>query len=212
MTPFSSIDYPGKLAAVLFCQGCPLRCAYCHNPALLPFEQGQLTWPEVMDFLARRRGLLEAVVFSGGEPLAQAGLESALAEVRALGFKIGLHTAGTHTARLRRILPLCDWIGLDIKAPLARYPEITGREVGRHTFAALAAIMQTGLDYEVRTTVDHALLSTGDLMALAKELAGYGLTSWVLQTHRQHALAAASSCSEELRGRLQQFVPSVLCR
>ncbi|MBP8264734.1 MAG: anaerobic ribonucleoside-triphosphate reductase activating protein, partial [Pseudomonas sp.] len=93
--PLTTLDYPGRLACVLFCQGCAWRCRYCHNPGLIvPRGKDEKPWPEVLDFLRRRQGLLEAVVFSGGEPTLQAALPAAIAEVRELGFKIGLHTAG----------------------------------------------------------------------------------------------------------------------
>ena len=79
-TPFTTTDYPGQLAAVVFCQGCPWRCAYCHNPHLLPVEGPEShAWPDLLRFLASRRGLLDAVVFSGGEPTLQGGLADASA-------------------------------------------------------------------------------------------------------------------------------------
>lgn len=212
ITPFSSLDYPGKLAAVFFFQGCPLRCSYCHNPDLQVFRPGNIAWSQALEFLEKRRGMLDAVVFSGGEPLAQAGLEQAMTEVRALGFKIGLHTAGTHTARLRRILPLCDWVGLDIKAPRVRYRHVSGRNVGRQAFTALEAVMYLGLEHEVRTTVDHTLLSSEDLLVLARELAMLGVQRWVLQTCRQEALEMPSTIGTELLDTLRKEVPEVICR
>jgi len=75
MTPLTSIDFPGRLAAVLYLQGCPWRCGYCHNPELLPARgQGGVAWAQAEAFLHRRVGLLDAVVFSGGEPTSQAAL------------------------------------------------------------------------------------------------------------------------------------------
>ncbi|MEW8584302.1 MAG: anaerobic ribonucleoside-triphosphate reductase activating protein, partial [Candidatus Thiodiazotropha sp.] len=115
----TTIDYPDHLAAVVFCQGCPLRCHYCHNPELL-------AWSEILDFLAARRGLLDAVVFSGGEPTLQRSLMQAVIEVKALGYLIGLHTAGIYPGRLQQLLPLVDWVGLDIKALAQDYPRLTG--------------------------------------------------------------------------------------
>ncbi len=112
---------------MIFCQGCPWRCRYCHNQGLLdPNANTLIHWREVRDFLTRRVGLLDAVVFSGGEPTAQNALAAAIPEVRALGFKIGLHTSGAYPERLRRLLPLLDWVGLDIKSLPEGYDEITG--------------------------------------------------------------------------------------
>src|SRR5215831_3439565 len=101
LIPLSASDWPGYLSAVVFCQGCPWRCGYCHNPHLLPARgSGGIAWSDVLAFLQRRAGLLDAVVFSGGEPLAQATLANAMRGVRRLGFRIGLHTGGAYPARL----------------------------------------------------------------------------------------------------------------
>ena len=83
ITPLTTIDFPGRLAAVLYGQGCPWRCGYCHNPELLDATTpAAVPWPEVLAFLKSRQGLLDGVVFSGGEPTLQAALPAALAEVR----------------------------------------------------------------------------------------------------------------------------------
>ena len=120
LLPFTTIDYPGCLAAVLFCQGCPWRCRYCHNRHLLPQKGGSaLPWQDVLALLERRQGLLDALVFSGGEATLQAALPEAMRRVRAMGFKVGLHTAGPYPERLRECLPLLDWVGMDLKAPFA---------------------------------------------------------------------------------------------
>ncbi len=126
ITPLTSIDFPGRLAAVLYCQGCPWRCGYCHNPELLDATTpAAVPWPEVLAFLKSRQGLLDGVVFSGGEPTLQAALPAALAQVRALGFQTALHTGGMYPERLQALLPLLDWVGLDIKGPLHAYDAIT---------------------------------------------------------------------------------------
>lgn len=85
-TPFSATDYPGKLAAVVFVQGCPWRCGYCHNPHLQPrSEHSPLPWTQVLALLTQRLGLIDAVLFSGGEPTMDAALADAMREVRTLG-------------------------------------------------------------------------------------------------------------------------------
>ena len=95
ITPFTTIDFPGRLAAVIFCQGCPWRCQYCHNRHLLPAgENGKYPWEEVLRWLETRRGLLEGVVFSGGEPLLQRQLPEAVEQLHRDGFEVALHTAG----------------------------------------------------------------------------------------------------------------------
>ena len=117
LTRLSASDYPHKLAAVVFCQGCAWRCTYCHNPELLSFSsQSLIPWPGVLAFLEKRRGLLDAVVFSGGEPTLQRALPQAMREVKSMGYLVGLHTAGIVPRMLERVLPLVDWVGMDLKS------------------------------------------------------------------------------------------------
>jgi pyruvate formate lyase activating enzyme len=126
LTPLSASDYPDKLAAVVFCQGCAWRCTYCHNPHLLPMNSSSgISWEKVRLFLERRRGLLDAVVFSGGEPTLQRGLAGAIREVKALGYLVGLHTAGIVPRRLEQVLPLVDWVAMDLKAQFADHESVT---------------------------------------------------------------------------------------
>ena len=103
LVPFTTIDYPGKLACVLFLVGCPLRCVYCSNPHLLSPGDGEYDPTRVFEWLRARVGKLEAVVFSGGEALMQSDVAiEYMRRVRALGFKIGLHTNGFYPELLKR--------------------------------------------------------------------------------------------------------------
>lgn len=181
--PFTTTDYPGTLSAVVFCQGCPWRCVYCHNPHLLPADGPEShRWPDILAFLERRRGLLDAVVFSGGEPTLQSGLADAMGEVRAMGFRIGLHTAGMYPQRLARLLPLVDWIGLDVKAPQNAYPRLTGVPgSGAAVFESLGLIRAAGVACELRCTWHPELLSRADLDALGGELRTLGMNRVTLQ-------------------------------
>ena len=184
LVPFTTVDFPGRLAAVVFCQGCAWRCGYCHNPHLQEFSAGDIPWNRVVAFLETRKKLLEAVVFSGGEPLAQGALPQAMREVRALGFRIGLHTAGSNVRRLKEVLPLVDWVGLDVKAPRARYREITRSSGPGETLRSLKAISEAGVAHEVRTTLDERL-SEEDLAKMKSELGPEAAARWVLQERRQ---------------------------
>ena len=183
VTPLTTIDFPGRLAAVVYCQGCPWRCPYCHNGHLAGAQGGEdIPWAAVARFLQRRRGLLDGVVFSGGEPTAQGALEGAMEEARALGFATALHTGGAYPRRLERLLPRLDWVGLDIKGPEAAYPRLTGVEgSGAAARESLALLQASGVDHEVRTTVHPDLLTQADLEALADELRERGVERWVLQ-------------------------------
>lgn len=209
LTPMSSCDWPGRLVATVFLQGCPWRCTYCHNHAILdPRAPGQVPWRDVRNLLRRRAGLLDGVVFSGGEPTRQAGLADAMREVRAAGFGVGLHTGGAYPRRLESLLPLVDWIGFDVKAPRSLYRAIT--RVGGETtaadqaFTSLRMVLDSGVDVQVRTTVDPTVLSDDDVAALTADLAALGVTDLVLQevradgttTEYQQALAAMRQGSD----------------
>jgi pyruvate formate lyase activating enzyme len=223
LVPFSTTDWPGRLAAVVFLQGCPWRCGYCHNPHLIPAEGPQEeSWDGILDWLDTRRGLLDAVVFSGGEPTAQPALPKAIRAVREKGFAVGLHTGGAFPRRLAAIVGDVDWVGLDIKAPAADYIAVTGASgSGIPAFACLDLVLQSGRSLEVRTTVHPALTPPEALLRLAHELAERGALSWVLQPFRTvgctdpELLATAPHgvvIDPALLARLDSIVPGVTVR
>lgn len=183
LTPCTAIDYPGELAAVIFCQGCPWRCNYCHNPHLLePGMAGRVGWDEVARFLKRRRGLLDAVVFSGGEPTMQWGLADAILAVKRMGFKAGLHTAGPYPERLSECLPLLDWVGMDIKAPFGEYERITGvPDSGAAVRMSAEALHASGVRHQFRTTLNPLLPESGYLDAMKNMVAGEWGSELVVQ-------------------------------
>lgn len=183
LVPFTTIDFPGRLAAVVFCQGCPWRCTYCHNPHLLSRGAGARAWPDVLGWLESRRGLLDGVVFSGGEPLLQRHLTAALAEVRALGFATALHTAGAYPERLAAALPLLDWVGFDVKAPFGEYAPIVGCDGGTAARAALERLLASGVAHEIRCTVPPQL-DGPTLDRLRADLATLGVAHLSVQTCR----------------------------
>ncbi len=182
----SSCDWPGEIVATVFCQGCPWACPYCHNPHLIDARApGQVSWPEVLDFLESRRGLLDGVVFSGGEPTLQAGLVDAARTVRSMGFKIGLHTGGPYPHRFADVLPLLDWVGFDIKAPFADYARITGAPgSGDKARESLRLLIASGVAFQARTTVHPMLLDAAALDRLSRDLAEEGVSDHVIQEFR----------------------------
>lgn len=183
LTPLTSIDYPGELAAVVFCQGCPWRCRYCQNLHLIPARGANpIGWADIERFLETRCGLLDAVVFSGGEPTAQRAIVAACRRVRELGFRVGLHTAGAYPRRLREVLPYCDWVGLDIKALPGDYDELTGAVgAAERAWRSLDLVLASGVAYEVRTTVHSELLRRERLQELAQLLSQRGAKHWAVQ-------------------------------
>jgi pyruvate formate lyase activating enzyme len=200
LTPLTTVDFPGELAAVIYCRGCPWRCSYCHNAHLVETDGDVVDWDQVLAFLENRRGLLDAVVFSGGEPTAQAALTVAIEAVRGLGFKVGLHTGGPYPDRLGRLIPLVDWIGLDIKALPEDYPSVTGRPgSGVPAWESLRLLLAADVELEVRTTPPPGLDDDAYLDRLSRALAKEGVTDWVLQQCRsEHMLAPARSTPRQL--------------
>lgn len=191
ITPFTATDYPSKLAAVVFVQGCPWRCGYCHNTHLQErTSAGRLDWANVLALLTRRVGLIDGVVFSGGEPTIDPALGDAISDVRKLGFKVGLHTACIYPRRLVDILPMLDWVGFDIKAPFDRYERITGMaDSGRHARDCAELIVASGVNYECRTTAHPTLLQESEIIELAETLARIGVTNYALQIFRSQGCA-----------------------
>lgn len=204
LVPFSSVDWPGKLAAVAFLQGCPWRCPYCHNAQILdPRTKGNVTWEEVVALLNSRRGLLDGIVFSGGEALMQASsgaLEAAMRQAKDMGFLVGLHAGGAYPSALRKLLELevLDWVGLDVKALPEDYSLATGRSGGgsRAEESLDALVAHDEIDHEVRLTLWPGLVAptvgAGDmgeaLIDYAREVAtwvaGRGVKNFALQRYR----------------------------
>jgi pyruvate formate lyase activating enzyme len=190
VTPLSTLDWPGLLAAVVFLRGCPWRCGYCHNPDLQAGAGPVRPWNEVLAFLQTRRGVLDAVVFSGGEPTGHVGLSAALRSVRALGFATGLHTGGPYPAHLSALLGegLLDWVGFDVKAARADYDAVTGMPgSGEAAWRSLRILVSSGVPCELRTTVSPAHHDLLGLVRLARDVALCGAGGVVLQPCRDEA-------------------------
>ena len=153
--PFSATDWPGRLTVTAFTQGCPLRCRYCHNSALQEFTPGVHEFTEVLDLLRARRGLIDALVISGGEPLACAGLGDAVSATHDIGFPVGLHTSGYAPTRIHTLLSDAttrpDWIGFDVKALPEHLPSVTG------VSNAAAARMWESLDIVCNAASEHGM-------------------------------------------------------
>ena len=182
----STCDWPGELVATVFCQGCAWDCPYCHNPGLHPAQaESSISWLSVLEFLQSRRGLLDGVVFSGGEPTLQSALPDAVQAVRSFGFRVGLHTADMAPERFAFLLPWIDWVGFDVKAPFGAYARITGAEgSGDKALTSLRLLLGCGVAYEVRTTFHPALLSLDEMVELRDQLLSLGVTHYAVQRFR----------------------------
>ena len=193
LVPLSTVDWPGHMAAVVFLQGCPWNCVYCHNPDLIdPHAPGTVEWQEVTELLERRHGLLDGLVFSGGEPTRQAALLDAARTVKNMGFKIGLHTGGSYPQRLAQLIPYLDWVGFDIKAAYPHYGAIVGTgvedQVGIVGAAcaqeSLAMLVDAGIDVQARTTLHPGSIAIENLPSIVDMLHEAGVGSYRLQQAR----------------------------
>ena len=217
---FSTVDYPGHLCAVIYTQGCPCRCRYCHNPHLQPGRgHSGISWPAIMAWLATRAGLLDAVAFCGGEPTAHKSLRAALQQVRELGFGTALHTSGIYPYQFSQMLPYIDWVGFDIKAPPARYAAVTGVPgSGARVQDSVEWLLSGKVAYEIRTTVHPAILDTADLIAIARWLKLLGVSRWVLQSFNPAGcvngdlVTSYAPIGHELLDELRGYVPDISVR
>ncbi len=184
LTPFSTVDWPDRLTATLFVAGCPWRCHYCHNPHLHHRESG-IEWSGVERFLNSRSGLLDGVVISGGEPLMEPSLPRLIARIRELGHEVGLHTAGIYPQRLAAILPMIQWVGLDVKTLPEHYDALTSRKGSWLAVKdCLSQLQGWSGRYECRTTWSKTWLSEADLLDLARLLKAQDVYAYSVQRYR----------------------------
>ena len=211
----SLVDFPGKVAATVFTGGCDLRCPFCHNASLVLPGRGTsaLDAGGVLDFLASRRGLLDGVVLSGGEPLLQPDAADFLAEVKAMGFAVKLDTNGCHSDALAGILDrrLADYVAMDIKNSLEKYPWTVGVP-GFDTAPverSARLLMEGPADYEFRTTLVRPFHEVGDMETIGRWLRG--ARRYYLQAFVDSGDLVGGGCApftpEEMEGFLQAARP-----
>jgi pyruvate formate lyase activating enzyme len=179
----SFVDYPGKIASVVFCGGCNFNCWYCHNRHIL-HGYATIDEREVFDFLEKRRGQIDAVVFSGGEPTLQGDLADRMERVKGMGYSVKLDTNGANPEVLSALLDegLPDYVAMDVKAPLDRYGETTGVETDAGAVKQSIALLLNGsADYEFRTTCVPQF-KAGDIESIAETIKGARL--YALQQYR----------------------------
>ena len=186
----SLVDYPAKIASVIFTLGCNFRCPYCHNPNLIAAVSSDNLFDEtvVFDFLKQRQGKIDAIVVSGGEPTLQKDLITFFMKVKELGFLTKLDTNGSNPDILLNLVNsnLVDYIAMDIKSPLEKYSNVVGRNVDILKIQeSIDILMQCGVDYEFRTTVVKSQLTTKDFEKIGHLLSGakrYYLQKFVNKT------------------------------
>ena len=218
------LDFPGTVACILFTNGCNFRCPFCHNKDLvLPGEESVFVDEnEILDYLGKRKGILEGVNITGGEPMLHNDLPDLLQKIKALGYKIKVDTNGTRPEMLKHLVEngLVDYIAMDIKNAPEAYPETIG--LPKVDLDAICAsktyLMEAGIPYEFRTTVVKGLHDCEKLIEIAKWIAGAGAYFLQSYTDSGHVLSpdGLSAFSEdEMRAfaeAIKPYVPSVCIR
>lgn len=171
------LDFPGKVACIVFTPGCNFRCPFCHNASLVTHIDGErIEEEEILSYLKKRQGLLDGVVVTGGEPTLQGDLADFLGKVKALGYAVKLDTNGTSPERLKTLVEkgLVDYVAMDIKNTAAKYPVTAGcgSAVLGKVEESIDFLLADTVDYEFRTTVTAELHTPQDIGDIAKRIKG----------------------------------------
>jgi len=192
---FSLLDYPGHISAIIFTQGCNFRCHFCYNPELVnkirqssqASYQGQpaVSRAGLFEFLEKRKGKLDGIVVTGGEPTIHRDLPGFLRRIKKMGYAVKLDTNGTNPSMLEELISAgsVDYLAMDIKAPYDKYEQTVNAGVNSEDIArSIAAVMSSELPYEFRTTVVPGLLGMEDIEAVGKTIKG--ADKWFLQSFK----------------------------
>lgn len=203
LSPFTMLDFPDHTACIVWMAGCNMRCGYCHNPDLV-MGKGQLNVEDVMAFLRKRQGLLDGVVFTGGEASIWPGLPGMMRLVKNMGFAVKLDTNGTRPECVAEFLEhgLVDYVALDYKAPPEKFRAVTGID----KFALFARSLdmlcnRSDIALEVRTTVHTALMGEKDINAIIADLdaRGYSGTYYIQNFRADNARPTLGGLWEQPR-------------
>jgi len=220
----SLVDVPGKVAATLFTIGCPFRCTYCHNPELvIPTQYAEpIPLETIFSFLRSRIGKLEAICISGGEPTLHPDLGSFIERIKDLGYFVKLDTMGIFPDRVEALLATGNigYVAMDIKAPINQYDQIINvQNVERSIERSIAILMNSGIDYEFRTTVAKPLLSVTDFNGIGTLIRGakrHFIQNYVKPPKQVNPGATLASLTEtellQAQGIMQQYVDCVEIR
>jgi len=171
------LDYPNKIACIVFTIGCNFRCGYCYNSELVTETDKAtiITEEDFFQFLRKKRKILDAVVITGGEPTLHKDLPEFIKKIKNLNYLVKLDTNGTHPVMLKKLIKqkLIDYIAMDIKAPLSKYVKVVNVKVDNKKIrSSINLIMNSGLAYEFRSTILPSLHSEEDIATMAKLVKG----------------------------------------
>lgn len=203
------LDYPGKVAATIFLGGCNFRCPFCQNSPLVltPKQQPELSQEEILVFLQKRKGILDGVCVTGGEPTLQNDLPDFLDKIKQLGYEIKLDTNGSRPEFLKAIVQehLIDKIAMDIKSSKESYPLLCG--ISHLNLDAICEsvdfLINGSIEYEFRTTVVKELHKTSDFYAIRQWLSG--AKAYYLQAYRDSEEVIQPGFSSYTRKELEHF-------
>lgn len=206
---YSLIDFPGNIAAVIFTQGCNFRCGYCHNPELVYPSLFKPSIPEgeVLEFLGKRKGKLDGLVITGGEPTMHEDLPEFMGKVKKLGFKVKLDSNGTNPDMLEEIIKsgLADYIAMDIKGPLQAYEEVVCAAIIPENIERSIKLIMSSKNYEFRTTIVKSQLPKHYFPEIGELISGahlYALQKFVVppvyKINNQSFLKEKTYSDEEL--------------
>jgi pyruvate formate lyase activating enzyme len=171
----SLLDYPNQISAIVWTSGCSFRCPFCYNKNLALGTAELFPEDEILSFLSKRKGQLEGVVISGGEPLLQEDIVDFVEKVKKHGFLVKIDTNGSYPERLAVLLDnnLIDYVAMDVKAPKEKYRELAGVDVDLTKIEeSIRLIKEKALAYEFKTTFVPGLLKKEDIVEIAKWLQG----------------------------------------
>ncbi len=172
MDKLSLLDYEDKVSAVLFCKPCNFRCPYCHNGLTVLNSNDEISWEHVLDYLNTRKGILDAVVFTGGEVTLMPDLKEKIKQVKSLGFLIKVDTNGTNPEVIKDLLKdnLLDYVAMDIKNSKNKYPITTDTKVNffDKVYETYQILLNSGIDFELRTTLVDEFFTSEDIEAIGE--------------------------------------------
>ncbi|WP_281950766.1 anaerobic ribonucleoside-triphosphate reductase activating protein [Nitrosophilus kaiyonis] len=175
LTTFTLLDFPDTPAAIIWLAGCNMRCPYCHNPDIV-FGKNSLNFDEVIKFLNKRKRVLEGVVISGGEPTLHKDIFKICKSIKELGYKIKLDTNGSNPDILKKLIEkgYLDYVALDFKGPKKKFENIAKINSYEQTLESIEILIQSDIEYEIRTTVHTLLLNENDINEIIDILKNMG--------------------------------------
>ena len=219
LRPLSTLDYPTKLCITVFVKGCNFRCPFCHNASLVAGESENISEAEIFSLLSKRKGLIDAVCLTGGEPLLY-DVASFLERVKNEGFLVKLDTNGSFPEKLSALVKngLVDYVAMDIKNSVSFYSKTADADVNVENIKkSVSFLMKGNVDFEFRTTVVKELHTRESMEDIGKWIKGtekYFLQSFVSSenTIKQGLSAFSKEEMEELRNIILPYVPNTFLR